>query len=690
MQEDYAGFFHGVKEILKAKLPGIDGAIAELIQVPRAYETAVETALGGAMQHVVVEREEHAREAIRYLKKSGNGRATFLPLSVVKPRSLPEREVKSIRAHEAFIGIASELVSADERYHPVVGNLLGNVVIAQDLHGANDIARLLQHRSRVVTLDGDVVNPGGSMAGGSRKPQKNSLLGRQRELEDVSKRLKTAEKQTRQLEDELASYKQTQDSDQKQRDELREKGEALRLSQQKKDSEKREIEIEEKNLNERLKLYDREKAEYQGEIDSIDNRLQELDSNLETVTASEKQLDEQIAQLTEKKQQQEASKEDTQSAITNLKVKAAEQEQHAAHLKDAVDQLMQENQENDKQLRKTQEELWQLESDMNDHSSGEEQLDGQIEAKRKEKDTTVEEISHRRKQRVDVQNGIEDKERELKETKRAHKQQADLLRAEEVKQNRLDVELDNRLNVLQQDYELSFEAAKAKHSLSVDVDEARKQVKLTKRAIDELGTVNLGAIDEYDRVSERVQFLTDQKEDLQQARQNLLDVISEMDEEVSKRFEETFVGVREQFRVIFSELFGGGQADLQLSDPEDLLHTGVDVLAQPPGKKLQHMALLSGGERALTAITLLFAILKVRPVPFSVLDEVEAALDEANVSRFAAYLRKFSSETQFVIVTHRKSTMEEADVLYGVTMQQSGISNLVSVRLEESKQLVES
>ncbi|HET7616733.1 MAG TPA: AAA family ATPase, partial [Bacillales bacterium] len=398
----------------------------------------------------------------------------------------------------------------------------------------------------------------------------------------------------------------------------------------------------------------------------------------------------QMAELTERKQEQESSKEDTQSTITELKIKAAEQDQHVGYVEDAIRQRVQELEENEKLRKAAEEEYWLLENEMDDQSSGEEQLDDQIEKQRKQKDTTVEAISGRRQQRMDLQYRIEDKERELKEMKREQKQQADLLKAEEVKQNRLDVELDNRLNTLQEDYELSFEAAREQFEAPEDPEDARKQVKLIKRAIDDLGTVNLGAIEEYERVSERYDFLKEQQEDLLQAKKNLLEVIAEMDEEVVKRFEHTFSQVREHFRVVFKELFGGGRADLRLSDPDDLLHTGVEVMAQPPGKKLQHLALLSGGERALTAITLLFAILKVRPVPFCVLDEVEAALDDANVDRFAEYLKTFSRETQFVVITHRKGTMEEADVLYGVTMQQSGISNLVSVRLEETKQLVES
>ncbi|HET7616481.1 MAG TPA: chromosome segregation protein SMC, partial [Bacillales bacterium] len=586
MQEDYSGFFQGVKEVLKArsKLAGIEGAVAELIQVPKEYETAIETALGGAMQNVVVEREEHARAAIAHLKKTGGGRATFFPLSVIKPRTMSANDVNALRAHDAFIGIASELVSADKRYDNIVGNLLGTVIVAKDLRGANDMARLVRHRFRVVTLDGDVVNPGGSMSGGSRKQQKTSLLSRQRELEDTVKRLKTVEKQALKLEDEVNVLHESLQSGQARLEELREQGEALRLDEQKRDGERREIEIEEKNMNERLTLYDREKSGYTGEITSTDSRLEELEASLENISTSEKQLDGQIAELTEKRQEQETSKENTQSAITELKVKVAEQEQQVSYLSDTVDQLKREKEDNERQLHEAEEEFWMLEENMNEHSSGEEQLDEKIAAKRKDKDATVELISNRRQQRLDMQHLIEDKEHELKEIKRAQKQQADLLRAEEVKQNRLDVELDNRLNTLQEDYELSYEAAKAEYTLTIGLDEARKKVKLIKRAIDDLGTVNLGAIDEYARVSERYEFLTEQKNDLKQAEQNLLDVINEMDGEVVKRFEHTFTQVREHFRTIFKELFGGGRADLQLSDPDDLLNTGVEVMAQPPGK----------------------------------------------------------------------------------------------------------
>ncbi|GJM74914.1 hypothetical protein HMSSN036_71300 [Paenibacillus macerans] len=278
---------------------------------------------------------------------------------------------------------------------------------------------------------------------------------------------------------------------------------------------------------------------------------------------------------------------------------------------------------------------------------------------------------------------LEEGESETKEQRIGLKAVEEQLRQTEIQANRLDVELDNILRKLSEDYELSYELAKQRYAVPEDVPQTQAEVKELKRQITLLGEVNLGAIEEYNRVNERYQFLTEQKDDLVEAKTTLYQVIREMDEEMSKRFKTTFDAIRREFVIVFSKLFGGGRADLVLLDPDNLLETGIDVVAQPPGKKLQNLQLLSGGERALTAMALLFAILQVKPVPFCVLDEVEAALDEANVSRFAQYLREFSEQTQFIVVTHRKGTMEEADVLYGVTMEEGGVSKLVSVKLDD-------
>lgn len=691
MQEDYAGFFQGVKEVLKAredKLEGIEGAIAELISVPKEYETAVEIALGGATQHIVTENEQSARTAISYLKKHSYGRATFLPLTAIKERKIPDHEVRLAQGHSSFIGIANSLVKYPERYKAVIANLLGTVIITRDLKGANDLARQLNYRYRLVTLEGDVVNPGGSMTGGAVKQKSNSLLGRGRELEAITAKLAEMEVKTDQLEQSVKGMKQHISEREQAVEHLRLSGENFRLKEQELKSEIRQVEMQEKTLNDQLSIYDHEKEDYQADIDRLQARSAYLAAQLASLKDVLSEMDEEIQRLSQTKNLQLSTKETLQGEITDLKVSLAGKQQLLANQREKVERISLEREETSQKLAETKEDLSLLENEMSSSSSGEEKLEEAAKNKLQDKNETIKLISERREERLKCQEILENLEREAKEEKRQYKQLVDILKDEEVKLNRLDVELENRLNHLREEYLLTFEAAKEKYALELDIEEARKRVKLIKLAIEELGTVNLGAIDEYERVSERYNFLSEQKEDLQTAKDTLYKVIDEMDEEMKHRFETTFTSIRSHFETVFQALFGGGRADLRLTDPGDLLNTGVEIVAQPPGKKLQNLGLLSGGERALTAIALLFSILKVRPVPFCILDEVEAALDEANVFRFAQYLKKFSHETQFIVITHRKGTMEEADVLYGVTMQESGVSKLVSVRLEESKELV--
>ncbi len=691
MQDEYQGFMQGVKEVLKAKgtvLQGIEGAVAELISVPADIETAIETALGGSMQHVVTQSEKDAVAAIAFLKKKRYGRATFLPLSVIKGRFISPSEISLVASHSAYVGVASQLVTGDSKYETIIANLLGNIVITKTIEGANEIAKTLRYRYRIVTLEGDVVSAGGSMTGGSVKQKNSSLLGRQRELDTVTGKLEKMEQQTAVIEEQVKDSKTAITELRSQLESFREEGENSRLKEQSVKSRLREIEIEEKNLNDRLSLYDREKNSYHSEQSTIAERIKELQISLEINVKDAKSLEDQIEQLDARKKDQQTSKEEIQQSATALKIKIAEKDQQTANQEEKLERIQMELREVNDQLKETEQDFWMLEEEMNSNSSGEEILDGHIAKKRQDKNSVLQLISQRRQERLTVYQQVEGRDRELKESKRILKQLNDALRTEEVSINRLDVELDNRLTHLREEYELSFEGAKEQFLLTMEAAEARKKVKLIKLAIEELGMVNLGAIEEYERVSQRFDFLTEQRADLVEAKQTLHGVIDEMDEEMKKRFEETFTNIRSHFGQIFKELFGGGRADLSLTNPENLLTTGVDILAQPPGKKLQHLALLSGGERALTAIALLFAILKVRPVPFCILDEVEAALDDANVSRYASYLRTFSNETQFIVVTHRKGTMEEADVLYGVTMQESGVSKLVSVKLEESRDLV--
>lgn len=691
MEEDFSGFFQGVKEVLKArgsKLQGIEGAVAELIQVPKEYETAIETALGGAMQHIIVQDEQDGRSAIQFLKKNSYGRATFLPLSVIKGKKLNITQMQSVQGHPAFIGEAAALIQFEERHQPAIENLLGNVVIARDLKGANELAKLLQYRVRLVTIDGDVVNPGGSMTGGAVKQKSTSILSRKGELEELKSRITDMESKTANLEKQVKLQKSEIQKQDLRIEQLRKTGEELRLMEQKVKGELLEAEFEEKSINERLSLYDMDKAQFSQDIERLLARKSELSVLLDQQQKQIANLDQEIKALTERKNTQQTSKETVVSEINELKISFASKSEQLNHAEEKLAAINYELAVTQEKLKTVNEDLELLSSEMTNSSSGEQYLEEAAQQKLKEKNETLELIASRRNERLKLQASLEDLELEAKELKRQHKGLIEVLKDEEVKQNRLDVELENRLNHLREEYLLSFEAAKEEYPLQIEIEEARKRVKLIKLAIEELGAVNLGAIEEYERVSERYEFLHEQKTDLQEAKDTLFQVIDEMDVEMKRRFEETFEGIRFHFESVFQSLFGGGRADLRLTQPEDLLNTGVEIVAQPPGKKLQNLGLLSGGERALTAIALLFSILKVRPVPFCILDEVEAALDEANVQRFSQYLKRYSAETQFIVITHRKGTMEEADVLYGVTMQESGVSKLVSVRLEETRELI--
>lgn len=690
MEEEYAGFFQGVKEVLKAKLslPGIEGAVAELIKVPKDYQTAIETALGAAMQHIVVQQEEHARQAIGFLKKNGYGRATFLPLSVIKGREISLSQVKLFQNHASYLGIAADLIDFEAKYAQVAMNLLGTVIITRDLKGANELAKLVGHRYRFVTLEGDVVNPGGSMTGGASKQKTSSVLSRKAELEELKDKLFDMEKKTNQLEKQVRQAKVDISGQEEKLNEIRQLGVSLREKEQLLKSEFREIEMQEKTINERLHLYDLDKKQLMEEQQQKTARLVEIEELITQCALELSQLDQKIARLTEQKQTQASSKESLAEEISELKVSLASKKEQLRNQNENLHRLSEEWTATVNKLEFYRDDLSLLTNEMTNSSSGEEQLADAAQAKLVTKNQTIEKISILRQEKESLQTEIEAFDLDIKESNRQYKGIVEIVKDEEVKLNRLDVELENRLDTLREEYFLSFEAAKEKYPLKLPIDEAKKKVKLIKLAIDELGTVNLGAIDEYERVSERYEFLLTQKSDLQEAKDTLLQVISEMDEEMARRFAQTFYAIRDQFETVFKALFGGGRAELKLTDPQNLLQTGIDIVAQPPGKKLQNLSLLSGGERALTAIALLFSILKVRPVPFCILDEVEAALDDANVFRYSQFLKDFSKETQFIVITHRKGTMEGADVLYGITMQESGVSRLVSVRMEEAGELM--
>lgn len=694
MQDALDGFMQGVKEVLKASrrgnggISGVHGAVAELVRVPERIETAVETALGGALQHIVMEDEKTARTAIAFLKQRQLGRATFLPLDVIRGRQVPEHDKRTAESVEGFVGVAADLVSSDSRYAAIVNNLLGNVLLAETLEQANRIASKCQYRYRVVTLEGDIVNAGGSMTGGSLQKKGASLLGRQRQIDSLDKEIADATRMAEQLRSKLSDLRKEHSIRTHNIEELRAEGEKSRIEEQQIRAELQQLHNEAKHLDEQRQLYSADRNTHLTEQKDVQAAAAAAELRLEQLVVDEARLQEAIRMAEERRKASESAKEELQGQLTDIKIAAAKTDQEKLSFEDQSARVRADIQRAKQELEGLRSLSVQQEEEIARHANETVQQIEQLNHLRIKKQECAEQTDLKRSARAQRIAELDLGESETKEQRAQLRQVEEQMRQTEIAANRLDVELDNLLRKLSEEYELSYELAKEQYPVPEDVLGTQNEVRDIKRQITSLGEVNLGAIEEYERVSERFEFLSEQKNDLIDAKTTLYQVIREMDDEMSKRFKATFEAIRGHFVVVFAKLFGGGRADLVLVEPDRVLDTGIDIVAQPPGKKLQNLQLLSGGERALTAIALLFAILQVKPVPFCVLDEVEAALDEANVSRFAQYLREFSELTQFIVVTHRKGTMEEADVLYGVTMEEGGVSKLVSVRLEDEEEPV--
>ncbi|MGD9677084.1 MAG: chromosome segregation protein SMC [Vulcanibacillus sp.] len=689
MQSDFAGYNFGVKEILKLReskqLNGIRGAVAELITTSKDYETAIETALGSSLQYIVVDSEITGREAISYLKEKKIGRATFLPLDVIKGKNLGNHDIEKIKGIQGYIGPAINLIEINPKYTLIGEFLLGQVIVTSNLKSANEIAKILGYSKRIVTLEGDIVNPGGSMTGGKIEQKKNNLLGRQREIEELTTKIDnlkhsilTKNSKYEELKNQLSNVKTSEN-------ELLGQVKKTQIRIQELQASYTQIEFEQKNISERQKYLEQDNKQFLIELEEFRCKGKELILQLERKKDLEKELQGKINQVESVRKENESVKNESNETITELKINLARLTQERDNITITINRLQSEVKELLVSINSHQDSLYQIENDLSSQVDIKGDISSSIEQLRSEKAAIQESISERRKVRLDNSLKIDQELAGSKELRSNSKNSETQLHQCEIKLSRLDTQLENLLKQLAEEYEMSYEWAKDNIEKIDNINIARTELAKLKNTLNALGEVNLGAIEEYDRVFERFNFLTNQRNDLVNARDTLYQVIKEVDVEMTKLFIESFEAIREQFQIVFSKLFGGGRADLILSDPENILDTGIDVVAQPPGKKLQNMTLLSGGEKALTAITLLFAILRVKPVPFSVLDEVDAALDDPNVIRFSEYLREFCKNTQFVVVTHRKGTMEGVDVLYGVTMQEAGVSRLVSVKLEEKE-----
>ena len=686
IQENYFGFYQGVRLVLqhKQQLSGIVGAVAELIDVPSSFTLAIETALGGAAQHVIVENEHDARQAITYLKKQRGGRATFLPLTTIKPRQLPAHVLSQAAAVDGFLGIASEQVTFPAEIQTVVHNLLGTILLAKDLTSANAIAQTIRYQYRVVSLEGDVMNAGGSMTGGANKRgNQGSLFSQNQELKQLTAEYEQADQQL-QNQEKIVQELQTKVADLSQKQEkLRTQNEQLRFEEQ-------EITNQLQNITNDLARFEKEKQlsnfetrELQQFIETYQKQQAELTARQKEIEQQRQQIDEEIKSLNQESDQMEEKRSQVQARKAQEQADLAVLKEQFNHLQIQLRGARVQKNEALERQTSLEQQLATLTADFSDHEITEESLASQITELAQQREELQAELVAVKEQRERTQKEIDQLETVLAEKNQQQKQQLTEQSKLEVQKDRAEMLLDHQLSYLQTEYQISFEKAVTDYQPTSDIVSSRTKVAVLKEQIADLGPVNIRSIEQFEQVNERHTFLATQRDDLLSAKNQLFETMEEMDAEVRARFKEVFEAIRQEFKVVFPNMFGGGRAELVLTDPSDLLKTGIEIEVQPPGKKLQSLSLLSGGERALTAIALLFSIIRVCPVPFCILDEVEAALDEANVKRFGRYLSDFQADTQFIVVTHRKGTMVAADVLYGVTMQESGVSKIVSVRMED-------
>ncbi len=575
---------NSVRKVLKnSELTGIYNTIGNVLSVDEEYTKALNTAISTNKNFIITKDEESAKKAITYLKDTHSGRATFFPLSVIKERYVDYDTLNILKNSTDFLGVMSDLIRYNKEFTNVIKNQLGIVLVATNIDAATRLSRMIKQRYKIVTLDGDVVNVGGSLTGGSQNAGRSVII----------------------LKQELSHLERQQDL-------LKQEEKEIQQSLQ---DNAKEI----NNIEEELFKISKDKVALKEKYDKKKNELLEIKNKLIEITKEYESLE----------------------VINNNSVSKKEEELiHLFHEKTVLKE--------------------QLEERINTLSKEISDLKDKIE--RSQADEKVKNSTLHTKE----------------------KQARDL----EIQINRMDVKLDNMLERLSSEYEMTYDRAKKEYSLDIEPDDARLKVNTFRANIKRIGMVNLDSIEEYQRVNTRYEFLTNQKEDLLKAEDALLEIMNEMDEVMKEEFKTTFEKIREEFQKVFKELFIGGHADLKLTNPDDLLTTGVDIVASPPGKKLTTISLLSGGEKTLTAISLLFAILNVRTVPFCLFDEVEAALDEANVAQFGKYLNHYRDKTQFLIITHKKKTMEYAHTLYGITMQESGVSKLVSVKLEDHAEVI--
>lgn len=675
---NHSNFYAGVKSVLQEKdrLGGIIGAVSEHLTFDVRYQTALEIALGASSQHIIVEDEESATKAIDFLKRNRSGRATFLPLTTIKARTISSQNQDAIASSPGFLGMADELVTFDTRLESIFKNLLATTAIFDTVEHARAAARQVRYQVRMVTLDGTELRTGGSYAGGANR-QNNSIFIKpeleqlQKEIAEEEASLRSEEASLKTLQDEMARLTERLEAIKSQGEQARIQEQGLSLAYQQTSQQVEELEtlwkLQEEELN-RLSDGDWQvdKEKYQERLATIASDKQNLEAEIEEIKSNKNAIQERYQNLQEQVAQARLLK-------TELQGQKRYEVVDIERLGKELDNLDIEQEEIQRLLQEKVDNLEKVDTDL---------LSQQAEEAKIQKTNLQQGLIRKQFELDDIEGQLDDIASHLDQARQQNEEWIRKQTRAEAKKEKVSERLRHLQSQLTDQYQISYtEALEKTHELE-NLNLAEQEVKELEKAIRSLGPVNLEAIDQYEEVHSRLDFLNSQRDDILSAKNLLLETITEMNDEVKERFKSTFEAIRESFKVTFKQMFGGGQADLILTEG-DLLTAGVEISVQPPGKKIQSLNLMSGGEKALSALALLFSIIRVKTIPFVILDEVEAALDEANVKRFGDYLNRFDKDSQFIVVTHRKGTMAAADSIYGVTMQESGVSKIVSVKLKD-------
>ncbi len=681
LTERYEGYGGAVKAVMeqKAKKKGIVGVIADIIQAEAKYETAIETALGGNIQNIVTEDEETAKSMIAYLKSSRSGRATFLPLTSIKnPQEFKNKEALK---EKGVIGMADELVKVDARYRDVAKSLLGRIMVVDNVDNAVKIAGKFRHSLRMVTIEGELLVPGGAISGGAFKNNSN-LLGRRREMEELEKKIKRYVMEIDRLLEDIESTKTA-------RNKLRLEIEDIKGQLQRKFIEQNTARLNVEQARERKNEAAEGSEELQTEEKELETQIQEIQENkkailleLESSETLEKDTEAQI-EVFQRQLETERAEESVQSAkVSEWDVEVEKILQQAEFHRQNIERIEGEIGRHELELKEVKDSLEAGREDVELKKESILEIEKTILASH----TTQTDTEEKLKEDIASKETLSAKQKNFFTEREEMSKQMNALDKEVYRLNsqkeKLENSIESQINYMWDEYEITLsDAASMRNEEMADLPAMKKDISRLKDEIRKLGDVNVNAIEDYKNLMERYTFLKTQHDDLVEAEQTLLGIIEELDTSMRKQFNEKFAEINREFDKVFKELFGGGKGTLELLEDEDVLEAGIRIIAQPPGKKLVNMMQMSGGEKSLTAICLLFAIQNLKPSPFCLLDEIEAALDENNVGRFAKYLHKLTKNTQFIVITHRRGTMEKADRLYGITMEEKGISTLVSVNL---------